>query len=86
MAQWIKNLTSVAQVPVEVQVQSLAQELPYAMGVAMKKISRVYFCVNRYFINWSINPPTHLLIITVLRLAFRSLLENLFFIISEFFQ
>ena len=65
MAQWVKNLTAVAQVPAEVRVPSLAQrsrlkdpvllqlwcrsqlwlgfstwppqELPHAMGVALKR-------------------------------------------------
>ena len=36
MAQWVKNLTAVAQVDAEVWVQSLAQELPYATGTAIK--------------------------------------------------
>ena len=37
VAQWVQNLTTVAWVAMEAQVQSLAQELPYAAGVAIKK-------------------------------------------------
>ena len=37
MVQWVKNPTAVAWVAAEVQVQSLAQELPYASGVAKKR-------------------------------------------------
>ena len=36
MAQWIKNPTAAAQVAAEVQVRSPAQELPYAVGAAIK--------------------------------------------------
>ena len=38
VAQWVKNPTLVAQVTAEAQVRSLAQELPYAAGVAIKKM------------------------------------------------
>ena len=38
MAKWVKNLTAVAWVTVEVWVLFLAQELPYATGVAKKII------------------------------------------------
>lgn len=34
---WVKNLTTVAQVAAQVQVQSPARELPYDMGAAFKK-------------------------------------------------
>ena len=34
--QWVKDLAMVAQIAVEAQVQSLAQELPHAVGVAKK--------------------------------------------------
>ena len=37
MVQWVKNLIAVAQVAMEAQVQSLAQELPHATGTAKKK-------------------------------------------------
>ena len=37
MAQWVKNLTAAAPVIMEVQVRSLAQELPYAMKAAIKE-------------------------------------------------
>ena len=37
VVQWIKNLTAAAQVTAEARVQSLAQELPYALGAAFKK-------------------------------------------------
>lgn len=33
---WIKNLTAAAWVTADVWVQSLPQELPYAMGTAIK--------------------------------------------------
>ena len=36
-AQWVKNPTTASQVTAEVWVLSLTQELPYAMGVAIKK-------------------------------------------------
>ena len=36
MVQWVKKLTAVAGVTAEVGVQSLALELPYAMGEAIK--------------------------------------------------
>ena len=38
MAQWVKDPTAASQVAVEEGVQSLAQKLPYAMGVDQKKI------------------------------------------------
>ena len=34
---WVKNLTTVAQIAAQVQVQSPARELPYDMGAAFKK-------------------------------------------------
>ena len=37
VVQWGKNMTALAWVPVETWVWSLAQELPYAVGVAIKK-------------------------------------------------
>ena len=37
MVPWVKNLTAVAQVAAETQVQSLVRELPYAAGAAIKK-------------------------------------------------
>ena len=36
VVQWFKNLTAVTQVTVEVQVWSLGQKLPYAVGMAIK--------------------------------------------------
>ena len=36
MAQWIKNPTAAAQFAMEVQVQTLAQEFPYAVGAGIK--------------------------------------------------
>ena len=36
MAQWVKNLTAAAQEEAEAKIQSLAQELPPAMGAAIK--------------------------------------------------
>ena len=39
--QWVKNLTSAAKFSVEGWVQSLAQELPHAADVAIKKNSLV---------------------------------------------
>ena len=39
MAQKVKNLTAAAQVTAEARVQSLAQELSYATGVAVKIFS-----------------------------------------------
>ena len=39
MAQWVKGssvATAVAQITALTQIQSLAQELPYAVGVAKK--------------------------------------------------
>ena len=36
MVQWVKNLAAVAQVPEEVQVQSLVYEVSHAQGVAKK--------------------------------------------------
>ena len=36
MPQWIKNPTAAVRVAAEAQVQSLAQELPYAIGAAIK--------------------------------------------------
>ena len=33
---WVKNLMATAWVSAEAQVQSLAQELPYVVGVALK--------------------------------------------------
>ena len=35
MVQWVQNPTAVALVAAEAQVRSLAQELPYAGGVAI---------------------------------------------------
>jgi len=35
--QWIKNLTTVAQATAVARIQSLARELAYAVGGAMKK-------------------------------------------------
>ena len=40
MAQWVKNPTVVAQVTAVAQIQSLAQELPYAASAAMKRKGR----------------------------------------------
>ena len=40
VAQWVKNLTAVAQVVVEARVRSLARELPYASGTATGKKKR----------------------------------------------
>ena len=37
MVQWVKNLTTMTWVTVEVQVQSPAQEVPYNTGVVTKK-------------------------------------------------
>ena len=37
VAQWVKNLTAATQVAVEAWVQSLAWELLYAIGAAIKK-------------------------------------------------
>ena len=37
MVQWVKNQTVVAQVSPVAWIRSLAQEVPYAMGVAKKK-------------------------------------------------
>ena len=37
MMQWVKNPTAMARVAAEVWVQSWARELPYAMGVTLKK-------------------------------------------------
>ena len=37
MVQWVKNPTAEAQVAAEVQVQSLAEELPCAINMAIKK-------------------------------------------------
>ena len=37
MAQWVKNLTAVAQVVVGAGVRSMARELPYASGTATGK-------------------------------------------------
>lgn len=39
MVQWIKNLTAMAWVAGEARVRSLAQEISYAMIVAIKKKS-----------------------------------------------
>ena len=39
MAQWVRDLISAAPVAVGARVQSLAQEPPYAVGVAMKKMT-----------------------------------------------
>ena len=41
MTHWVKNPTAVAWVTVEVWVQSLAQELPYATVWPLKKKKRV---------------------------------------------
>ena len=40
MVQRVKNSAAAARVAVEVQVQSLAQELPYAAGAVIKKEKR----------------------------------------------
>ena len=37
VAQWVKNPTAAARVATEAQVQFLARELPYAVGVTIKK-------------------------------------------------
>ena len=37
MAQWVKNPTVATWITVEVWVLSLAQELPYAVGMPIKK-------------------------------------------------
>ena len=37
MAQWVKNSTAVAQVAAEAWVQLLAQKLPRAVSMAIKK-------------------------------------------------
>ena len=34
--QWVKNPTAVVWVTAKIQVQSLARELPYVMGAAIK--------------------------------------------------
>ena len=39
-AQWVKNLTAVAQVVVVAQIGPLAWEFPYAMGAAKKKTNK----------------------------------------------
>ena len=36
MVEWVKNLTEAVQFIAKAQVRSLAQELPYAMDVAIK--------------------------------------------------
>ena len=38
MAQWVKNLTAVVWVSAVAGIQSLAWELPYALGAAIKKM------------------------------------------------
>lgn len=38
VVQWMKNLTAVFQIATEEPVQSLARELPYAVGVTIKKV------------------------------------------------
>lgn len=43
MPQWIKNPTAAVRVAAEAQVQSLAQELPFAMGPAKKNEKRNLF-------------------------------------------
>ena len=36
VVQWVKNPPAAAQATAEAQIESLAQELPYAVGVAIK--------------------------------------------------
>ena len=45
LAEWVKSLTAVAQVAAEAQVQSPAQELPYAKGTSINKYiyTHIYF-------------------------------------------
>ena len=49
MAKWVKNLTTAALVAVETQqvarIQSLVQELPYAMSVAIKLKIYIYIYI-----------------------------------------
>ena len=44
MAQWIKNLTAVSRVTSEVRVGSLAWELPYVSGIAIKIHTYIHTC------------------------------------------
>ena len=37
VVQWVKNSTAVARITAAAQIQSLARELPYAVGAAMKE-------------------------------------------------
>ena len=48
MAQWVKNPSAVAQVTSEARVPSLAQKLPYAVDVAIKKFLSLYLETKEY--------------------------------------
>ena len=37
VVQWVKNSTAVARITAVAQIQSLARELPYAVGAAIKE-------------------------------------------------
>ena len=45
MVQWVKNLTTVTSDAAEALVQLLAQELSYAMGVAIKE------CISKHHVH-----------------------------------
>ena len=48
VAQWVKNPNAVAQVTSEARVPSLAQKLPYAVDVAIKKFLSLYLETKEY--------------------------------------